>query len=107
MRRNPSSGVAHQGRPGKEKHSIQNSGLHLRYGGAAHDTGRSAVMPPTGQACSITQTHWFRVADGKVIEHWANRDDMGMARQLGWVPPTPRYLIRMALARRRARKATA
>src|SRR5260370_34629588 len=47
MRRNPSSGVAHQGRPGKEKHSIQNSGLHLRYGGAAHDTGRSAVMPPT------------------------------------------------------------
>ncbi len=60
------------------------------------------VMPPTGQACSITQTHWFRVADGKVIEHWANRDDMGMAQQLGWVPPSPRYLIRTALARRRA-----
>ncbi len=72
------------------------------------ESGRvEQVMPPTGQACSITQTHWFRVADGKVIEHWANRDDMGMARQLGWVPPTPRYLIRMALARRRARKATA
>jgi hypothetical protein len=25
------------------------------------------------------------VADGLVIEHWANRDDQGMAEQLGWV----------------------
>jgi predicted ester cyclase len=63
------------------------------------------AMPPTGKTCSITQTHWFRLADGKVIEHWANRDDMGMARQLGWIPPSPRYLVRMAIAKRRARRA--
>jgi hypothetical protein len=44
------------------------------------------------------------VADGLVIEHWANRDDQGMAEQLGWVPPTPAYLLRMAMAKRRARK---
>ena len=36
-----------------------------------------------------------------MIEHWANRDDLGMAMQLG-VPPRPRYLARMALAKRRA-----
>jgi predicted ester cyclase len=63
------------------------------------------VFPPTGRTFASTQTHWFRVADGKVIEHWANRDDIGTAKQLGWVPPTPAYLVRMAKARRRARRA--
>jgi predicted ester cyclase len=62
------------------------------------------VFPPTGRSFAVTQTHWMRVAgDGRVIEHWANRDDLGMARQLGWVPPSPRMLARMALAKRRAR----
>ncbi len=65
------------------------------------------VMPPTGRTNTVTHTHWFRIADGKVIEHWANRDDLGMARQLGWVPPRPRYLLRMTLATRCARRATA
>lgn len=63
----------------------------------------SQVMPPTGRAFSTTQTHWFRHADGKIIEHWANRDDLATAQQAGWIPPSPRYLVRMALARRRAR----
>ena len=61
------------------------------------------VFPPTGKATSATQTHWFRIADGKVIEHWANRDDMTMAQQLGWIPPSPRYLLRMFFAKRKAR----
>jgi predicted ester cyclase len=63
----------------------------------------SQVMPPTGRTFSATQTHWIRHADGKVIEHWANRDDLTTAQQAGWVPPSPRYLVRMALAKRRAR----
>jgi predicted ester cyclase len=62
-----------------------------------------AVMPPRGRRFATTQTHWMRLADGKVIEHWANRDDLGTARQLGWVPPTPWYLLRMAIARRQVR----
>ena len=61
------------------------------------------AFPPTGRDFAVTQTHWLRVADGKVIEHWANRDDQGMAEQLGWVPPTPAFLVRRALAKRRAR----
>ena len=62
------------------------------------------VFPPTGKPFATTQSHWFRVRDGKVVEHWANRDDLGTAQQLGWVPPTPPYLFRMARAKRRARR---
>ena len=62
------------------------------------------VFPPTGRTFATTQSHWVRVADGLVVEHWANRDDMGTALQLGWVPPTPEYLGRMAEARERAER---
>ena len=65
------------------------------------------AMPPTGKRFATTQTHWMRVKDGKVIEHWANRDDQGTAMQLGWIPPSPWYLVKMALATRRARKHSA
>ena len=61
------------------------------------------AFPPTGRTFASTQSHWFRVQDGKVIEHWANRDDLGQAEQLGWVPPTPAYLFRMARAKSRAK----
>jgi predicted ester cyclase len=61
-----------------------------------------AAFPATGKSFSITQSHWIRIEDGKLIEHWANRDDLGQARQLGWMPPTPAYLFRMVRAKRRA-----
>jgi len=61
------------------------------------------AFPPTGRTFATKQTHWFRVKDNLVFEHWANRDDLGTATQLGWIPPTPAYLIRMARATRRAR----
>lgn len=67
--------------------------------------GRVAqAMPATGKPFATTQTHWLRLRDGKVIEHWANRDDQGMAMQLGWVPPTPWFLLKAAMATRRARR---
>ena len=62
------------------------------------------AFPSKGRMLAITQTHWFRMSDGQVVEHWANRDDLGMATQLGWVPPTPAYLWRMARAKRHARR---
>jgi predicted ester cyclase len=62
------------------------------------------VFPPRGRTFTVTQTHWFRMSEGKVAEHWANRDDLGMGQQLGWNPPTPLYVVRMLLATRRARR---
>lgn len=60
-----------------------------------------SVMPPTGRRFASTQTHWFRMRDGLVVEHWANRDDIGTAQQLGWIPPTPVFLLRAWRAKRR------
>jgi predicted ester cyclase len=62
------------------------------------------AFPSKGRTFAITQTHWFRLRDGQVVEHWANRDDLALATQLGWVPPTPAYLWRMARAKRHARR---
>ena len=83
------------------------SGRHVNpFVAYSRDGSVDEAFPPTGERFATTQTHWLRIADGKAIEHWANRDDLGTAKQLGWVPPTPRYLLRMALAKRRARRVT-
>lgn len=81
------------------------NGRHTAPWAVYHEDGTvDTVFPPTGKPFAMTQSHWFRLADGRIIEHWANRDDLGTARQLGWIPPTPGYLLRMARAKRQARR---
>lgn len=46
-------------------------------------------LPGTGKRVTVRQMHMARVADGKVAEHWALRDDLGMMRQLGLIPSPP------------------
>jgi steroid delta-isomerase-like uncharacterized protein len=41
--------------------------------------------PPSGRSFESQQIHIFRVAGGRIAEHWATRDDLGMFRQLGLV----------------------
>ena len=45
------------------------------------------VFPATGRSFAASQTHWFRIADGQIVEHLADRDDLGQAMQLGWFGP--------------------
>ncbi|MGS0688625.1 ester cyclase [Nakamurella sp. GG22] len=45
------------------------------------------TFPPTGLSFATSQTHWFRIADGQLVEHSADRDDLGQALQLGWFGP--------------------
>jgi predicted ester cyclase len=41
---------------------------------------------PTGNKISVSETAVFRVKDGKVVEAWANRDDLGFLQQIGLIP---------------------
>lgn len=75
-----------------------------------HDSPDGAVtevFPPTGRPFATRQVHWFRVADGVITEHDAIRDDLELAKQVGWIPPRPGYLLRMRAALRRARRTAA
>lgn len=42
-------------------------------------------VQPTGRPIVWTHHHTFRFTDGKIAEHWANRDDLGFLRQVS--PP--------------------
>ncbi len=42
-------------------------------------------IAPTGKYVITTGMHLFRLADGKIMEHWCNNDDLGTMRQLGVV----------------------
>jgi predicted ester cyclase len=50
----------------------------------------NGVVPPTGKRFSARQSHWFRVEDGKLAEHWATREDLVAMLQLGVVQPPGR-----------------
>jgi steroid delta-isomerase-like uncharacterized protein len=49
--------------------------------------GELVGIAPTGKRVAAQQSHWFRIEDGKIAEHWAVRDDLVMLRQLGVMPP--------------------
>jgi predicted ester cyclase len=42
-------------------------------------------LAPTGKTFTVKHMHLFRLDDGKIVEHWAVRDDLGMLQQLGLV----------------------
>src|SRR4051812_32729883 len=39
-------------------------------------------IAPTGRPVEWSQHHSFRLVNGKIAEHWANRDDLGFLRQV-------------------------
>jgi steroid delta-isomerase-like uncharacterized protein len=43
-------------------------------------------IAPTGRRFAQRQVHFVRIMDGKAVEHWAVRDDLGLMQQLGAVP---------------------
>ena len=45
-------------------------------------------MRATGKSASWEEIHCCRMRDGKLAEHWANVDQLGMLQQLG-LAPTP------------------
>jgi predicted ester cyclase len=50
--------------------------------------GEFLGWPPTGKGFATEQIHIWRISDGRVIEHWSVRDDLGQALQLGLLAGT-------------------
>jgi steroid delta-isomerase-like uncharacterized protein len=44
-------------------------------------------IPPTGKHFTMQQINITQVVNGKALEHWGVRDDLGMLQQLGVIPP--------------------
>ena len=61
--------------------------LHCTFSG--RHTGPFMGLAPTGQPFAFRQVHIVRFQDGKGIEHWAVRDDLGFLRQVGALPSQP------------------
>jgi predicted ester cyclase len=50
----------------------------------------NGVVPPTGKRFMARQSHWFRVAENKLVEHWVTREDLPAMLQLGIIQPPGR-----------------
>jgi predicted ester cyclase len=63
------------------------SGTHRGTSQFPVDGGMLVGVQPTGRSFQVQHMHMFRVVHGKIADHFANRDDVGMMRQLGLLPP--------------------
>jgi predicted ester cyclase len=61
----------------------------VRLMSTATQSGEFMGMPATGKTYTVEELHLFRIADGRVAEHWHQMDAMGMMKQLGASPATP------------------
>jgi predicted ester cyclase len=59
------------------------SGVHAQEPEIPVNGGIFTGLRPTGRAYTNQHLHLFRVVDGLLTEHWAGRDDLGVARQIG------------------------
>jgi predicted ester cyclase len=71
-----------------EQHHLIGDGHFVAQHLTVHGIHRASTMPlltdtpVSGRPVRWTFIHIWRVADGKIVEHWACRDDMGVLEQL-------------------------
>jgi predicted ester cyclase len=49
-------------------------------------TGPLMGRDPTGRAFAVRHIYIWRIAGGKIADHWGSRDDLGLLGQLGLLP---------------------
>jgi predicted ester cyclase len=49
-------------------------------------TGPLIGREPTGREFAVRHVYIWRIADGKIVDHWGSRDDLGLLGQLGLLP---------------------
>jgi len=66
------------------------SGTHRGVGRLPVNGGMLVGVQATGRRFEVQHIYMFQVRGGKIVEHFANRDDLGMMQQLGLLPtPVP------------------
>lgn len=61
----------------------------IRYTGTGTHEGEYEGIEPTGETVDVSGMRIARLDDGKIVEVWGQRDDLGLLAQLGVVdPPT-------------------
>jgi steroid delta-isomerase-like uncharacterized protein len=55
----------------------------VRLTSSATPTGDFMGVHAAGKPYRIGEMHWFRIADGRIAEHWHQHDALGLMRQLG------------------------
>lgn len=58
--------------------------------------GEYRGVPPTGRRFTWGHVHFFRVVGGKLAEHWACRNDVGLLQQLGAFEPAEPRIVQWA-----------
>lgn len=59
----------------------------VRLTASATPVGAFMGVQPSGKGYSIGEIHIFRVAAGRIVEHWHQYDKLGLMKQLGIRPP--------------------
>jgi lactoylglutathione lyase len=81
------------GRGGLENHRLIAEGDLVAHHMTLSRTHQASTMPllagvpVTHMPVTRTYIHIWRIEDGKIAEHWACRDDVGLLRQVGAWPP--------------------
>ena len=65
------------------------SGTYRGTGKIPVNGGMLVNVAPTGKHFETDHIQWLKFRDGKIVDHYATRDDIGMMRQLGLLPPAP------------------
>jgi predicted ester cyclase len=61
----------------------QVSGTHRGIGRLPMNGGMLVGVEPTGKRFEVAHIHWYKLKNGKIVDHFATRDDVGMMAQLG------------------------
>lgn len=57
--------------------------------GEGTNTGAFMGMPPSNKHARWRSVGFFRVDDGRIVEHWGIPDLLGLLIQIGVIPPPP------------------
>lgn len=66
------------------------TGTHKEVGQIPVLGGLLVGVPPSGRSFKVQHIHWYTLEGGLIIEHRANRNDVGMMRELGLLPDVAR-----------------